>query len=107
MALAKEIKPGFFLSVYEKEVPEDIISIAADEMLRIEGRKATFVIAQLPGKKELKMSSRGIDTNVQIIAEAVGGGGHFSSSAATSKEPIKVFSDNLIHSIVSEKERIK
>ena len=104
MSEAKEVKPGFFLSVYNEEVPEDIISIVANEMLRIEGRKATFVIAKLPGKKLYKMSARGINTNVQIIAESIGGGGHFSSSAAVSNEPIKVFADNLIQSIVSEKD---
>ena len=103
MSKAKEVKPGFFLSVHDGEIPEDIISIIANEMLRIEGRKATFVIAKLPGQKFYKMSARGINTNVQIIAESVGGGGNFSSSAATSSEPIKVFKDNLIQSIVSEK----
>ncbi|MCK5867258.1 MAG: DHH family phosphoesterase, partial [Mycoplasmataceae bacterium] len=103
VASVKEIKEGYFLSSYEGEVSPDIISLAADEILRVQGRKAAFVIAKLPGKKMFKLSARGVGTNVQVIAENVGGGGHFASSAATSTEPLPVFVDNIIHSIVSAK----
>ena len=101
LSLTKEVKPGFFLSSYSKEVPQDIISLAADEILRTRGRKAAFVIAKLPGSTTFKLSARGIDTNVQIIAESVGGGGHFTASAATSKEPIDIFTDNVINAIIT------
>ena len=99
----KEVKDGYFLSSYEGEVSPDIISLAADEILRVQGRKAAFVIARLPGKKIFKLSARGVDTNVQVIAESVGGGGHFASAAATSSEPLPVFIDNVVHSIVTIK----
>ena len=99
----KEVKEGYFLSSYEGEVSPDIISLAADEILRVQGRKAAFVIAKLPKSKMFKLSARGVETNVQVIAESVGGGGHFASAAATSSEPLPVFVDNIIHSIVSIK----
>ncbi|NQZ65700.1 MAG: DHH family phosphoesterase [Mycoplasmatales bacterium] len=104
LSSVKEVKKGYFLSSYPGEVPQDIISLAADEILRVQGRYAAFVIAKLPGKQEFKMSARGINTNVQVIAEAVGGGGHFGASAAVSKEPLTIFEDNIIQSIVSLKE---
>lgn len=93
-------------------MPVDVISIAADEILRIAGRKAAFVIAKQPknvsnNKDIYKLSARGIDTNVQIIAEAVGGGGHYAAAAAVSdfrsNESLELFTDNVIQAIVSSK----
>lgn len=99
----KEVKEGYFIAAYEGEAPDDVISIAADEILRTQGRKAAFVVAKIPSKKLYKMSARGINTNVQIIAEQVGGGGHFGASAAISSEPLPIFVDNIIQAIVSQK----
>ncbi|MGX9340826.1 GGDEF domain-containing protein [Mycoplasma sp. 4044] len=101
----REVKPGYFLATYEGDVESDVVSIAADEILRIQGRKAAFVVAKIPGIKQYKMSARGIDTNVQIIAEAVNGGGHFAAAAAVSdeNEPMETFVDNIIQAIVSVK----
>ena len=98
-----EIKPGYFLAYRDIEVSNDIIAIAADEILRVEGRKAAFVVAKLQGTNRYKLSARGINTNVQIIAEAVNGGGHFGSAAAESTEPLAVFVDNIKQAIVSVK----
>lgn len=97
----REVKPGYYIASYQGEVPGDIISKAADEILRTQGRKAAFVVAKIPGSKEFKLSARGIETNVQIIAEAVGGGGHFGAAAAVSNEPLTIFTDNIIQAIVS------
>ncbi len=99
----KEVKEGYFIAAYEGEVPDDVISMAADEILRTQGRKAAFVVAKIPGKKLYKMSARGINTNVQTIAEQVGGGGHFGASAASSSEQLTIFVDNIIQAIVSQK----
>ena len=99
----KEVKPGFFISSYPGDVPQDIISLASDEILRVQGRKAAFVIAKMPGKNLYKMSARGIATNVQVIAAGVGGGGHFGAAAAVSAEPLEVFEDNVIQTIISTK----
>lgn len=108
----REIKPGYWLTSYNEPVPIDVVSMAADEILRIDGRKAAFVIAKQPKTSKIendvfKLSARGINTNVQIIAEEVGGGGHFSAAAAISdykqKETIEVFTDNIIQAIISIK----
>ena len=72
-------------------------------MLNIKGRKAAFVVAKLENENEYKMSARSINTNVQIIAEAVGGGGHFSTAAATSKEKLRTFVDNIKQAIIDSK----
>lgn len=109
----QEIKPGYWLASYNGEVPIDVISTAANEILRISERKAAFVIARLPKKSlidkknQYKLSARGLNTNVQVIAEAVGGGGHFSSAAAVSdasvNETFEIFRDNVIQAIISAK----
>lgn len=110
---SKEVKPGYWLSYTSEIIPIDIVSIAADEILKIEGRKASFVVAQLPkasatSNPVYKLSARSIGVNVQLIAEAVGGGGHFNAAAATSdsaaNESLKAFVDNIIQAIISSKE---
>ncbi|TPR54270.1 DHH family phosphoesterase [Metamycoplasma neophronis] len=100
----QEVKPGYYLAYKDIEASTDIISIAADEILRVNGRKAAFVVAKLPGTKICKMSARGINTNVQIIAEAVNGGGHFGAAAAESNESLDLFVDNIKQAIVSVKD---
>ncbi|MCU4706826.1 DHH family phosphoesterase [Mycoplasma sp. CSL7503-lung] len=94
-----EIKEGFYLAYSDIEVTNDVISIAANEVLKIKGRVASFVVARLKGTKKYKLSARGINANVQIICEAVGGGGHFSVAAAESDEQLEVFIDNIKHAI--------
>ena len=97
----QEVKPGYFLSYADIDTTNDIIAIASDEILRVEGRKAAFVVGKLQGTNKYKLSARGVDTNVQIIAEAVNGGGHFGAAAADSDEPLEVFIDNIKQAIVS------
>ncbi|WP_027122969.1 DHH family phosphoesterase [Metamycoplasma spumans] len=104
LANIQEVKPGYYMAYKDIEASTDIISIAADEILRVNGRKAAFVVAKLPGTKLCKMSARGINTNVQIIAEYVGGGGHFGAAAAESNEDIELFVDNIKQAIVSVKD---
>lgn len=110
----QEVKPGYCLAVYPEEVPSDVIAMAADEILKIAGRKAAFVIAKqtdnsLFGKNIYKLSARSIKVNVQLIAEAVGGGGHFNAAAAISdfkaNESLETFVDNVIQAIISTKEK--
>ena len=109
----QEVKPGYWLAVYPDVAPSDVVAIAADEILKIAGRKAAFVIAKQPKQSSFendvfKLSARSIGVNVQLIAEAVGGGGHFNAAAATSdakaKESLEVFVDNVVQAIVSTKQ---
>ena len=58
-----------------------IISLAAEHLCEIKGIEASFVIGKL-GHKKFRVSARSNETyNVQIIAELMGGGGHFNASA--------------------------
>ncbi|UBX97803.1 DHH family phosphoesterase [Mycoplasmopsis synoviae] len=102
-----EVKKGYFLAYTKDELDNDIISIAADEMLKVRDRFASFVIAKLKNTNKYKLSARGIETNVQIICEAVGGGGHFNTAAAFSEEELEVFVDNTIMAITSTGKEIK
>ncbi|WQQ17462.1 DHH family phosphoesterase [Mycoplasmopsis cynos] len=96
-----EVKKGFFLAYSDIEATNDEISIAANEILKIKGRVASFVVARLENTYTYKLSARGIETNVQIICEAVGGGGHFSIAAAYSDEKLEIFVDNIKHAITT------
>lgn len=103
LSTLQEVKQGYFLAYSQNELPSDVVSIAADEVLRIKGRKAAFVVAKT-SKKAYKMSARGINTNVQVIAESLGGGGHFSASAVVSEnETLEQFVSNIKQAIVSVK----
>lgn len=111
----QEIKPGYWLASYSEVVSSDVVAIAADEILRIDGRKAAFVIAKQPKNSyfendSFKLSARSVGVNVQLIAEAVGGGGHFNSAAAISdakaKETLETFTDNVIQAIISTKNEV-
>lgn len=61
--------------------PTIIGAQAANEMLNIEGVKASFVLTKYNGK--IYVSARAIDeVNVQIIMERMGGGGHLNTAGA-------------------------
>lgn len=57
-----------------------VTSQAADEMLNIEGVKASFVLYKNGGNINISARSYG-EINVQLIMEALGGGGHQTMSA--------------------------
>ncbi|TNK91610.1 hypothetical protein C4M98_06615, partial [Mycoplasmopsis pullorum] len=56
----QEIKKGYYLAYSNIEVENDIISIAANEILKISGRHASFVVAKLSGTNKYKLSARGM-----------------------------------------------
>jgi len=54
---------------------------AADDLLNITGIQASFVFVKIEG--EIYISARSLgDINVQVILEALGGGGHMSVAGA-------------------------
>lgn len=57
-----------------------ITSQAADEMLNVEGVRASFVLFETPGIINISARSYG-EVNVQLIMETLGGGGHQTMSA--------------------------
>ena len=61
--------------------PTEIGAQAANELLGINGIKASFVVTEYNGK--IYISARSIDeVNVQIIMERLGGGGHMNIAGA-------------------------
>ena len=57
---------------------------AADELLSIQGVKASFVLYKVGGDVSVSARSLG-DVNVQLILEEFGGGGHFTMAGAQLK----------------------
>jgi c-di-AMP phosphodiesterase-like protein len=63
------------------ENAKTVMSQAADELLSIEGVEASFVL--YPYGDTVHLSSRSLGTvNVQLIMEALGGGGHLTTAGA-------------------------
>ena len=58
-----------------------LVSQAADELLDMQGGDASFAAGLGRGKTMLSARSRGA-VNVQVIMEALGGGGHQTVAAA-------------------------
>lgn len=77
------------------------LSKVADEILNIKGVQAVFVVGRT-AKNQVSISARSTpDFNVQLIMEALGGGGHFSK-AATQMDNVSV--NDAVNSL---KEKIK
>ena len=81
------------------ESPTEIGAQAANELLGINGIKASFVVTDYNGR--IYISARSIDeVNVQIIMERLGGGGHMNIAGAqlegsTTYEAIEIIKNTL------------
>ena len=65
-----------------------IIAQIADELMTVKGTKAAFVLGRnLRGQTVVSARSLG-DINVQVLMEKLGGGGHFTASAAQTNDPL-------------------
>ena len=62
-----------------------IAAQAADELLNVSGVKASFVMFKSDGAVNISARSFG-DINVQLIMEALGGGGHQTMAACRLKD---------------------
>ena len=78
-----QIQDGCAVTSVEKEFPDIRLSSAqaADELLSIQGVKASFVIFPAAGVVNVSARSLG-ELNVQLIMERMGGGGHLSMAGA-------------------------
>ncbi len=75
---------GVVYAIADKEaiVDRTTLAKAANQCLSMKNIHAAFIIGKT-GNKEIRMSCRSDGSiNVQLLAEKLGGGGHFSSSAA-------------------------
>ena len=69
------------IAVAAPEEPQNrvIIAQAADELLSLKGVKASFVV--FPSGENVQMSARSLgEVNVQVILEALGGGGNSTTA---------------------------
>jgi c-di-AMP phosphodiesterase-like protein len=81
---AEIVMENFALSVCVKPLENSklIISQSADELLKIKGVVASFVIGTEPNNKIVVSGRSNGDVNVQIILERMGGGGHLETAGA-------------------------
>lgn len=107
---AEVFKNCFAISVCtstDVQSPTVIGAQAANELLKISGIKASFVLTRY--QESIYVSARSIDEiNVQIIMEKMGGGGHLSVAGAqlknTSLEETKKMIENVLSSMIEEGE---
>ena len=104
-----DIHDGFIIGLtgIENKNLRIVTSSAADEMLNVEGVKASFVISKI-GVGKFQISARSLgEENVQLIMENLGGGGHSTMAAAQIKcsniEQAKKKLINAIENYVSSK----
>lgn len=86
-ANAEVISDGMYLSVCPSDYGNTAVTAAqtADELLDVEGVKASFVLCD--DKDTIFVSARSLgEVNVQIILEKIGGGGHQTISGAQFKD---------------------
>lgn len=77
-----EISDSCAIASAREEFPDIRVTAAqaADELLSIQGVKASFVI--FPSNGQINVSARSLgEVNVQLIMEALGGGGHLTMAA--------------------------
>ncbi|MCQ2471930.1 MAG: DHH family phosphoesterase [Clostridia bacterium] len=95
-----EIYKNCAISVCNEESDEIRIAAAqaADELLNIKGTDASFVVFKTAGGASISARSLGA-VNVQLIMEALGGGGHQTMAAAQFKEES---TDQVYKKLISE-----
>ncbi len=91
------------ISVVNEEFPDIrlVTSQAADEMLNIEGIKATFVIFRSGSTTNISARSYG-EINVQLIMESLGGGGHQTMSACQLKDKSVTEAESILKNAIDE-----
>lgn len=96
----KRLKKDSF-NLFGYATSDDLISITAEEILRIDTGKASFVVAKQEKGNKIQIICRGIDTNVQIICENVGGGGSFASAYSLCQlDDLETFISNIKTSLL-------
>ena len=78
---AADVKNNIAIAVAPPNIDTVIIAKAADELLNISGICVSFVIGKV--NEEIYISGRSLgDINVQVVLEALGGGGHMNIAGA-------------------------
>jgi len=72
-----EVNENVAIAITPKNIDTVIIAKAADELLNISGISVSFVLGEI--NDEIYISGRSVgDINVQVVLEALGGGGHMN-----------------------------
>lgn len=103
-----DILDGIAIALCPPNVSDPIvIAQAADEFLNIKGIHTSFVLAQVGNDVILSARSLG-DTNVQVITEEFGGGGHSTMSGAkilnSDVETVKAKLNEILNNLKIEEE---
>lgn len=101
-----EVENNMAIAVYEGNPHNTlIIPQAADELLKIEGIEASFVLGSVDGNVSISGRSHG-NINVQLILESLGGGGHMTIAGAklmnTTLEDAKIKLKQAINNYLKE-----
>ena len=98
---AKLVRPGIAVSAVERTVDRVTAAKAADEMLTLTGIHTSFVL--FPDDERVILSARSSgDVNVQVIVEALGGGGNAQvAGAQISEKTLAQVTAELVDSINS------
>lgn len=76
-----EVNNNTAIAIAPKNIDTVIVAKAADELLNISGICVSFVVGQI--NNEIYISGRSLgDINVQVVLEALGGGGHMNIAGA-------------------------
>lgn len=85
-------------TIYERST----LAKAANECLSMKNIHAAFVMGKT-GNKEIRISCRSDGTiNVQILAEKLGGGGHFTSAAVTFEKDDLLEVENMLNAVLHQ-----
>ena len=76
-----EVENNTAIAIAPKNIDTVLVAKSADELLNISGISVSFVIGQI--NNDIYISGRSLgDINVQIVLEALGGGGHMNIAGA-------------------------
>ncbi|MBE6090901.1 MAG: DHH family phosphoesterase [Clostridium beijerinckii] len=95
-----EVKDNTAIAITPKNIDTVIIAKAADELLNISGISVSFVLGEV--NNDIYISGRSVgDINVQVVLEALGGGGHMNIAG------VKISNKTIEDVIVELKEVMK
>lgn len=76
-----EVNKNIAIAICPKNVDTVIVAKSADELLNLSGINVSFVLAQV--NEDVYISGRSVgEINVQVVLEALGGGGHMNIAGA-------------------------
>ncbi|MDO5518109.1 MAG: DHH family phosphoesterase [Clostridium sp.] len=76
-----EVKDNVAIAITPKNIDTVIVAKAADELLNISGISVSFVLGEI--NNDIYISGRSLgEVNIQIVLEALGGGGHMNIAGA-------------------------